>query len=145
MKSVNKYLKVYNTKSCHDVVMLSFTLNGYEYIATLNAIRPSWCLMEKDSKGYQKIRMSLTVNQKRKLALRAECIGKTEEIFTKCQYNKGEQIERYLLERLTGKEWKRNTTPWYKGCDIVANGQRIEVKRENATICSLASLLKASK
>ena len=141
-----KALKLYSEYGKHDIVLLSFTYNNEEYIIMTNNIPARWTYWTYHRKAYH-LRMHLKRKDKRKLIKRAGCmkIGKTTEVFSKAdEYNKGDQLERYIMHLVTDQEWSKNYTPWYEDADITLNGVKIQVKRENATICSLSSLYRVT-
>ena len=139
-------LRLYDEYGKHDVVLLSFTYDNEEYIIMMNNIPARWVYWSYHRKAYH-LRMRLNRKDKRKLIRKAGCmkIGKTAEVFNKAdEYNKGDQLERYIMHLATNQEWSKNYTPWYEDADITLNGIKIQVKRENATICSLSSLYRVT-
>lgn len=139
---VRDALAIYAKHGKHNVIALSFTYKGMEYVVSVKEVSSTWCYWQKHRNKYN-LRMSLNNNTKRKLVKTAGCmcLGNTTDIFTEnSKYNKGDQIEAYLKTMITGKAWHKDFTPWYEGADIESGSMRIQVKRENATICSLSSL-----
>ena len=55
--------------------------------------------------------------------------------------NLGEYAEKYVCEML-GVEYTRNNTPFYVDGDVNVRTRHIQVKYENATLCSLTTLEK---
>lgn len=143
MKRMSKAeaLKRYEAIGKHNVIALSFTYNGKEYVISVSEIKPSWCFWQRHRGLHLRMRLKDSVKQTLANTEGCVCLGNTTNIFTRdSKYNRGDQIEAILYTMITGKEWHKDYTPYYEGADIEFGSMRIQVKRENATICSLSSL-----
>jgi hypothetical protein len=136
-------MAIYEAIGKHNIMVLNFTYNGYEYLITLTRLCNAWIYWEYHKNRWN-LRVRLNARQKERLIHTAGCIrlGKTEDVFnSNSDYNKGDQIEAIIYTAMTGKAWKKDYTPWYEGADIeLPNGIMIQVKRENATITNMNRL-----
>ena len=59
------------------------------------------------------------------------------------RHNKGDNFERIITEKLIGKTWKKDRTPYWQAGDINLNGEEIQVKLTKGTLVSASTLAKA--
>ena len=59
------------------------------------------------------------------------------------RHNKGDNFERIITEKQTGKTWKKDRTPYWQAGDINLNGEEIQIKLTKATLVSATTLAKA--
>ncbi len=141
--SISKAHRTYRQHAGHTVYAVGFTLNGKEYVISVKELSNSWLYWDY-SRDDWRLRLRLTETVKQMLANKAGCVllGNTEDVYsTDCEYNKGDQLERILYEAITGKTWQKDYTPWYEGADInVCDSVKIQVKRDRATLCSMARI-----
>lgn len=136
-------LTTYDNNARHNIVALSFVHNDKVYVTYMHTLKPQWTQWQKH-RGQYALRLRLKAEHKRYILKHYNCqfLGYHNDIFTKdCEYNRGDQLERILYERLTGKEWTKDYTPWYKGADITVGDMHIQVKFQNATICTMNQII----
>jgi len=58
----------------------------------------------------------------------------TAEMLEDDKHNRGEIFEKIITETLTGKTWKKDSTPFWKAGDIELNGEQIQIKLSEAEL-----------
>ena len=140
--TIAKAYNVYASNAKHTIYALGFTYKGHEYVTSLKHLNKNWLYWDFH-RGTWQLRLRLSDTVKRNLVKKAGCVclGKTEDVYSDCEYNKGDQLERILYEAMTGKTWQKDYTPWYEGADIeISDTIRIQVKRESATLTNMTRL-----
>ncbi len=141
--STSKAHNIYKQNAKHTIYAVGFGFNGKEYVVSVKHLCTSWLAWSKKDGKYF-LRLRLNTKQMKRLINTAGCVclGNTEDVYdSESEYNKGDQLERILYEAMTHKTWHKDYTPWYEGADIeMSDKVMIQVKRNNATICSMARL-----
>lgn len=84
--------------------------------------------------GMLKIRVKADTKTKVIFNRRAFIIGKVNDLTSNSKYNKGENFERIITERLCGKQWEKDSTPYTIAGDIIYKGRAIQVKFDGAEL-----------
>lgn len=84
--------------------------------------------------GMLKIRVKADSKAKAILKKVAFVIGKVEELQADKKYNRGENFERIVTEKLCGVKWEKDSIPYYKAGDIEYRGEAIQVKFDGAEL-----------
>lgn len=84
--------------------------------------------------GMLKIRVKADSKARAILKKTAFVIGKASELKQDSKYNKGENFERIITEKLCGEKWSKDSIPYYKAGDVIYNGKSYQVKLENAEL-----------
>lgn len=94
--------------------------------------------------GMQKIRVRLSAKVKAILKATGKAIqcGEASEL-TAGKYNKGENFERVITEKLTGKAWTKDNIPFNVAGDIRWNGEEIQIKFDGAELTNEKTLARA--
>ena len=62
------------------------------------------------------------------------------EVYRGCKYNRGEVAEMLVTELMFHQKWQKDSVPFTKGGDIVANGITYQHKHQGATFCNEKTL-----
>lgn len=84
--------------------------------------------------GMLKIRVRADSKARAILKKSAFILGKAEELTQDKKYNKGENFERMVTEKLCGKRWEKDSIPYYMAGDIEYKGKAIQVKFDGAEL-----------
>lgn len=143
--AINTAYHVYAQHAQHTCYAVGFSLNGKEYVISVKHLHKSW-LKWSTKKGKYYLRLRLSNYHKETLINTAGCVclGNNEDIYNAdSEYNHGDQLERIIYEAMTGEKWHKDYTPWYEGADIeYSEDVRVQVKYDNATICSMSRIAK---
>lgn len=136
----------YMRTSAADSYIIGFDVDGDAYMVKVNELFTEMLKLDRESKkngGYVKIRMEMNDAIKARLleSGEAQYIGKTAGILA-LRKNKGEAFEKFITE-MFGQEWHKDSVPYYKDGDITVNGERIQIKWENASLTNENVIAKA--
>ena len=94
--------------------------------------------------GMAKIRVRLSSKIKAILLHTGKAIeiGNAEEL-TAGKYNRGENFERVITEKLTGETWVKDNVPFNVAGDIRLNGEEIQIKFDGAELTNEKVLARA--
>lgn len=133
------------TSAAHSYIV-GFDFDGDAYMIKVAELATEILKLDRESSkngGTLKIRMDM--NNMVKVALiengEAQYIGKTADILA-LRKNKGEAFEKFITE-MFGQEWHKDSVPYYKDGDITVNGERIQIKWENASLTNENVIAKA--
>ena len=86
--------------------------------------------------GMKKIRVRGSAAAKAELIASGKAVelGGEELLEADDQFNKGEHFERLLTEKLTGKSWVKDSTPFWVAGDIRVDGVEIQIKLDQAEL-----------
>lgn len=129
---------------------LVFSLEKRVYMALLDTIPAALIKTDfkVDENGDLQPRLRLSMNQLSKLRLRdkgAALLGTVEEFFEdfdKTHENKGNYVERKVIERYHGIASPVNT-PYYMAGDAIIASEQIQIKYENGTLATYETIMKA--
>lgn len=132
-------ITLYATRTAAHAYILGFTFSGNLYRVTLTFpeliayIRQSRTSSRKGGALQARIR----VNSKQAAELvesgKAVLMGGAE-MLEDGKHNKGEVFEKIITETLTGKTWKKDSTPFWMAGDIELNGEQIQIKLNEAEL-----------
>lgn len=137
-------IETYDTYAKHNIIALGFIYKEYVYVTYMHDLNPAWTQWQKH-RGTYALRLRLKDKHKAYILKHYNCrkLGKASEVFTaNSEYNRGDQLERILYEELTGAQWSKDYTPWYSGADITVGDMHIQVKFQNATICTMKQIIR---
>lgn len=86
--------------------------------------------------GYFKLRVLVSATQALQFltAGKAVKVGTVDDLSADNKHNKGENFERIITEKLTGKTWEKDSIPFYVQGDINVNGEEIQIKLSSAEL-----------
>ena len=84
--------------------------------------------------GALKIRVRIDTKARAILKKSAFILGKVEELTADKKYNRGENFERMVTEKLCGEQWEKDSIPYYMAGDINYKGEPIQVKFDGAEL-----------
>ena len=132
-------ITAYATRTAAHAYILGFIFSGNLYRVTLTFpeliayIRQSRTSSRKGGTLQARIR----VNSKQAAELvesgKAVLMGGAE-MLEDGKHNKGEVFEKIITESLTGKTWKKDSTPFWMAGDIELNGEQIQIKLNEAEL-----------
>lgn len=139
-------LAIYNALSASHLYILGFVVNSILYYTEMDfeTLKRFMRLDRMSSKrgGLAKVRIRLTSAQKAELLAIATACGTAEDLEKDTRYNKGDNFERVITERLTTEKWVKNSVPFNVGGDITVNGENIQVKFDGCEITNEKFLMK---
>ena len=139
-------LKIYYAAAAAHKYIVGFILNGLLYYVVFDNTLPDAMLKlgRTSSKrgGVQQIRVRLDTKMRTILRNRAICLGKAEIMDFDDSYNKGEHFERIITERVAGKKWVKDSTPFWISGDVEINGEQYQIKFDNAELTNEKALAK---
>lgn len=139
----------YNRISGAHRYIVGFTRGSHVYYVTLTF--SDLCDLLKEDRasskrgGTFKLRVRVTTEQ----ALRFIGTGKAvklcniEELTANAKYNKGENFERIITEKLTTEKWTKDSIPFYVKGDINVNGEEVQIKMDGAELTNEKTLTRA--
>lgn len=143
-----EWLNRYELTSAADKIALVYVLEKRVYMALLDSLRglPIKVCDRIDENGtaYQTLRLDL--KQKDYLKLRdngSALLGWAKDIFQDGE-NKGNTVERVVIEKYHGKAAKTGTA-YYESGDAIIAGMQVQIKFQNATLTTLDTIRKAWK
>lgn len=84
--------------------------------------------------GALKIRVRIDTKARAILKKSAFILGTVDELTEDKKYNRGENFERMVTEKLCGVKWEKDSIPYYMAGDIEYKGQAIQVKFDGAEL-----------
>lgn len=139
MMNLNALITLYATLTAAHAYILGFVFEGSVYY--INATFAELVAYVRQSRTSSKkggvLQARIRVNAKQAAELVAS--GKAiflggVELLEDGKHNKGENFERIITERLTGKEWHKDSVPFWKAGDIELNGEQIQIKLSEAEL-----------
>ena len=131
-------LAIYNALSASHLYILGFVVNSILYYTEMDfeTLKRFMRLDRMSSKrgGLAKVRIRLTSAQKAELLAIATACGTALDLEKDSRYNKGDNFERVIAERLTKEPWIKNSVPFNVGGDITINGENIQIKFDSCEI-----------
>ena len=131
-------LAIYNALSASHLYILGFVVNSILYYTEMDfeTLKRFMRLDRMSSKrgGLAKVRIRLTSAQKAELLAIATACGTALDLEKDSRYNKGDNFERVIAERLTKDPWIKNSVPFNIGGDITINGENIQIKFDGCEI-----------
>lgn len=136
--SKQEMMTMYERWSAAHTYILGFVFDGKLYFVKLTfaELARFFKLDRASSKrgGFAKIRIKLTADERRELAAMATLLGSADLLEADAKYNKGENFEKIITEKLTATAWVKDSVPFNVAGDIELNGEQIQVKLDNAEL-----------
>lgn len=138
-------ITLYDLFAAAHLYILGFVLYGRVYYTMMDftTIRQYFTLDHASTAkgGGAKIRLKVKAKEKRDLLKVSTAIGLAEDL-TGNGYNLGDNFERLIVERVAGKHWKKDSTPFNLSGDVTINGQEVQVKFDGATLVTEKTLMR---
>lgn len=116
----------------------------YYMMASFDELRAFLKLDRASSKrgGFAKIRVRVSSTQAAQLVYTGKAVKLCDEseLNAESKYNKGENFERIVTEKLTGELWVKDSVPFYVKGDITLNGEEVQVKLDGAELTNEKTL-----
>ena len=129
---------MYERWSAAHAYILGFVCDGKLYFVKLTfaELARYFKLDRASSKrgGFAKIRIKLTADERRELVAVAILLGSADLLEADAKYNKGENFEKVITERVAGTTWVKDSVPFNVAGDIELNGEQVQVKLDNAEL-----------
>lgn len=144
----DEMLNWYRETTAADAYMVGFTYQHALYLVEVSELSDAWVKADRASSkkgGWKKLRVKLSAAIKRELVEsgKAELLGGEELLTADPAHNKGENFERVLTERLTGKTWIKDSTPFWVAGDIQVDGLEIQIKLDGAELTNEKAVRRA--
>jgi hypothetical protein len=129
----------YTQYSKADLHIMGFIVGGLIYMITTAHIDPDTITLTQASRG-QGCSLRFRPKKAQKMALldTAICLGSAELVLDS-KYNRGEMFEKIVTERY-GQVWVKDSVPFYMDGDITVDGVKIQIKFQNASLCTSKTL-----
>lgn len=135
---VKAMLRDYEDTTAAHKVALGFSIKQDAYLIHLPCFQTNMVKLDHEGSsrgGALKLRMNLTMKVKAILkANGAVKVGTVSEVLAG-RKNAGEAFEKWYTER-AGQVWVKDSIPYYKDGDITINGEKIQIKWENASLAN---------
>ena len=134
----NWMTETYNKNSAAHSYWFGFILSGLLYVVcgmTFDELS-EYFKMDRASTakgGFKKIRIRANTAQLQDLLPRATLLG-NESLLTESVNNRGDGLEKVIVERYTGQKWSRNATPFFMDGDATINGEKVQIKLNGAEL-----------
>ena len=136
--SKQEMMTMYERWSAAHTYILGFVYNGKLYFVKLAfaELARYFKLDRASSKrgGFAKIRIRMTADERRELVAVATLLGSADLLEADAKYNKGENFEKVITERLAGMTWVKDSVPFNVAGDVELNGEQVQVKLDNAEL-----------
>ena len=142
-------INLYRLMTAAHKYILGFEYFGNLYYLVLSFAELVECLKGDRAStakgGMRKIRVRTTADQRYAFVKsgKAVLIGSIEMLNNRGKYNKGEWFEKIVTEMLTGNEWHKDSTPFWKAGDIEYKGEQIQIKFDDAELTNEKALTRA--
>ena len=142
-------LNAYHKNSAADTYLVGFLYGKTDlYAVELTFTELTKYLRETKTSSKRgaclQIRISIKVEEKALLIYsgKAEKVGTAEDLKADEKYNKGDNFEKLMLERLTSETWHKNSTAFWKAGDISLNGTEIQVKFDGGELTNEKTMVR---
>ena len=131
-------LTTYEANTAADEYWFGFVLNHILYVVPHLSLADLKPFMKADrastSKGgFAKIRIRATVPMLTALLPKAIRLG-SENLLTEAGANKGDGLERVIVERFTAEEWSKSSVPFFMDGDATIEGKKVQIKLNGAEL-----------
>lgn len=136
----------WEARDAADAYILGFVRKGMLYAIRVNripedAIKLNISSKDKHGNTMQTLRLKLSnALQDLLIAQGATLLGGEELVAKEAKMNSGEKFEKLIIEWLTGKRWKKDSTPYWLAGDVKVNGEQLQIKFNNATLTTSKAL-----
>lgn len=149
-KKMENLLIGYNATTAATLYFIGFILHGLIYGGFVKVLPLEALQLSRESTargGALKIRVRFKKDTK--LTLKARGIVKPLTTITALEvdkrYNRGDNFEKWVVENIAGKQWAKNSTPYWISGDMELNGEQVQIKFDGAELVNEKSLRKAIK
>lgn len=139
-------IRNYNNLAAAHKYIVGFVQGQKLYYTIMNScIRDDMLKLDRASSskgGMLKVRVRVSAKLKAMLIGTGKAIvcGMVDELVKDSKYNKGENFERIVTEKLTGELWVKDSIPFYVKGDITLNGEEVQVKLDGAELTNEKTL-----
>ena len=142
--TITEWLNRYENTSAAKKTALVYTLEKRVYMSLVDSLEglPVTIFARVDNSGNEYDILRLDLKQIDLLRLRdkgAALLGWAKDIFPKERHNKGEIIERLVIERYNGKPAKVGT-PYYEAGDAIIAGIETQIKYSDGTLARIDTI-----
>ena len=119
--------------------IIGFTYKHQIYMLMVNHLDPATVTYDKASRNQgNSLRFRPKVAEKIAMLDKAICLG-SDSLVIADKYNKGEIFEKIVTEYYN-QVWVKDSKPFHLCGDITLNGIEIQIKFENASLCTTNTL-----
>lgn len=134
----NWMIETYNKNSAAHSYWFGFILSGLVYVVcgmTFDELSTYFKADRASSAkgGFAKIRIRATVPELKALLPKAVLLG-TESILMDSKWNRGDMLEKAIVERFTTEQWAKNSTPFFLDGDATIEGVKVQIKLNGAEL-----------
>lgn len=134
----NWMTETYNKNSAAHSYWFGFILSGLVYVVcgmTFDELSAYFKADRASSAkgGFAKIRIRATVPELKALLPKAVLLG-TENILMDSKWNRGDMLEKAIVERFTAEQWAKNSTPFFLDGDATIDGIKVQIKLNGAEL-----------
>ena len=135
---MNWMKETYHKNSAASEYWFGFVVAGMLYVMTGMTFEELAAFFKMDRAstakgGFQKIRIKAKAAELKALAAKAILIG-SENLLMDEHWNKGEMLEKIITERFTGREWVKDSVPFFVAGDVEINGKQVQIKLNGAEL-----------
>ena len=143
--TLEQMVTTYNRLSAASAYLLGFILKKTLYYVMVPHIDNSYLRLTRTSEsrgGAAKVRIWIPSTERKRLVAEgiAVMLGPETMMEYNDKYNAGDHFERVIVERLTGKIWKKSSVPFNVAGDIRLNGQEVQVKLNGGELTNEGTL-----
>lgn len=131
-------IATYETNTAADEYWFGFVIDHILYVAPHLTFADLAKYFKADrassSKGgFAKIRIRARVPELMELLPRSIRLG-SEDLLTEAVANKGDGLEKVVVERFTAEQWARNSVPFFADGDATIEGRKVQIKLNGAEL-----------
>lgn len=141
---LNEWVEKYEQTSAAKQTIIVYTLEKRVYMSVVKSLKglPVAVYPRVDEQGREYDAIRLDLKQIDLLHLRdkgAALLGWARDIFPKERHNKGEIVERLVIEKYHGQAAKTGA-PYYESGDAIIAGVETQIKYSNGTLASIDAI-----
>lgn len=141
---LNEWVEKYEQTSAAKQTIIVYTLEKRVYMSVVNSLKglPVAVYPRVDEQGREYDAIRLDLKQIDLLHLRdkgAALLGWARDIFPKERHNKGEIVERLVIEKYHGQAAKTGA-PYYESGDAIIAGVETQIKYSNGTLAPIDAI-----
>ena len=135
---MNWMKETYHKNSAASEYWFGFVVAGMLYVMTGMTFEELAAFFKMDRAstakgGFAKIRIKARAAELKALAAKAILIG-SENLLMDEHWNKGEMLEKIITERFAGREWVKDSVPFFVAGDVEINGKQVQIKLNGAEL-----------
>lgn len=145
METKENLFNAYCEKNAADAYIIGFIQKKMVYMFWADSIPMKWINLTRESSkrgGAAKLRLYIPSADCKQMVAdgTAEVIGTLEDLQADSRYNQGDNFEKLIVEKLTGKQWKKNSDKFDTAGDATINGKQVQVKLNRGGIVTAKAL-----